>query len=634
MRYVIVGTAGHIDHGKTSLVRALTGVDTDRFKEEKERGITIDIGFANLNLEDGTRIGFVDVPGHERFVKNMLAGIGGIDLVVLVVAADESVMPQTREHLDICSLLRVQHGFTVLTKIDSVESDLVDLVELEVRDYLKGTFLDDAPIVRFSAVTGEGKDEVVETLGQVAADVKARDSDEVFRLPIDRCFTMKGFGTVVTGTLVSGSVGKDDEVQLLPSGQETRIRGVQVHGRSEEHARAGQRTALNLQGVDVSEVERGMVLTTAGLLRPASVIDCHLELLPSVSKAITRRKRIRFHVGTAEIMGYVRLLGQDRLEPGGSAFAQIRLEDETVTVPGDRFIIRQYSPMITIGGGEVLELGAKKHRLKDDRVVGRLETLHTCTVAERLMLMIEERSLKPSDLTALVSQLGLAPETVGKQLEQLRDAGKIRFLSANPLTVIAEEAYQGARAKALSVVEHFHKNNPLAPGISREALHSNAFGDAPPIVFQSILDNLVQAKKLETSHEIVHSHGRRVTLNSDEEKIRDTIQAAFRRYGLEVPHSDEVIAKLKLDSETAKTILQFMIRDGSLAKISEQFVIDQAAMDGVIAKLKERKKTDPNLGVPEFKDLTNVSRKYAIPILEYFDRIRVTRRSGNSRLIL
>jgi len=626
MRYVIVGTAGHIDHGKTSLVRALTGIDTDRFKEEKERGITIDIGFANLNLKDGTRIGFVDVPGHERFVKNMLAGIGGIDLVVLVVAADESVMPQTREHMEICSLLRVQHGFTVLTKIDSVDSDLVDLVELEVRDYLKGTFLDDAPVVRFSAVTGEGKDELVETLGQVSADVRARDSDEVFRLPIDRCFTIKGFGTVVTGTLVSGSVGKDDEVQLLPSGQQARIRGVQVHGQSEEHARAGQRTALNLQGVDVGEVERGMVLTTSGLLRPASVIDCHLELLASASKAITRRKRIRFHVGTAEIMGYVRLLGQDRLEPGGSAFAQIRLEEETVTVPGDRFIIRQYSPMMTIGGGEVLELGAKKHRLKDDRVVARLETLHTCTVVERLMLMIGESSLKPLELNALVSKVGLAPDTVRKQLEQLRDAGKIRFLSAKPLTVIVDKAYQGATAKALSVVEHFHKNNPLAPGISREALHSNAFGDAPPIVFQSILDSLVQGKKLETSHEIVHSYGRRVRLNPDEEKIRDTIQTAFRRYGLAVPRADEVIA--------TQTILQFMIRDGSLAKINEQFVIDQGVMDGVIAKLKERKKTAPNLGVPDFKDLTNVSRKYAIPILEYFDRIRVTRRSGNSRLIL
>ena len=413
-----------------------------------------------------------------------------------------------------------------------------------------------------------------------------------------------------------------------------RIRGVQVHGRSEERAFAGQRTALNLQGVEVGEVERGMVLTTSGLLRPSSVIDCHLELLPSASKAITRRKRIRFHVGTAEIMGYVRLLGQDRLEPGGSAFAQIRLEDETVTLPGDRFIIRQYSPMMTIGGGEVLELGAKKHRLKDERVVRRLEMLHTCTVSERLMLMISERKLKPLEINALVSQVGLAPETVRKHLKELLDSGKIRFLSTNPVTVIAEEAYQTSTVRTLSVVENFHKNNPLAPGISREALHSSAFGNAPSIVFQSILDSLVQGHKLETSHEIVHSHGRRVSLNPDEKKIRDTIQTAFKRYGLEVPQADEVIAKLKLDSGTSKTILQFMIRDGSLAKINEQFVIDQGVIEGVIAKLKERKKTDPNLGVPEFKDLTNVSRKYAIPILEYFDRIRVTRRNGNSRLIL
>jgi selenocysteine-specific elongation factor len=634
MRHVIVGTAGHIDHGKTSLVKSLTGVDTDRFKEEKERGITIDIGFANLDLEDGTRIGFVDVPGHERFVKNMLAGIGGIDLVVLVVAADESVMPQTREHLEICSLLRVQHGFTVITKIDSTDPDLVDLVELEVRDYLKGTFLGDAPIVRFSAATGEGKDELVNTLGKVSELVRARDTGELFRLPIDRCFTMKGFGTVVTGTLVSGSIAKDDPVELLPTGKETRIRGIHVHGRSEETAQAGQRTALNLQGVDVTDVERGMVLTMPSLLRPTSVIDCHMELLPSAAKAVTRRKRIRFHVGTAEVMGYVRLLGQERLEPGESAFVQIRLEEETVTVPGDRFIVRQYSPMITIGGGEVLEVKARKHRLKDQRVVERLETLRTCSVSERLGLMIDEGELKPLGLQDMVLQVGMSPDTVGGHLEVLRTDGRIRFLSTNPVAVISEGAYRSGMEKALSVVEKFHKKNPLAPGISREALHSGAFEAAPSIVFQSILDSLVKAGKLETSHEVVHVYGRRVTLSPEEEQIRDRILAELGKHGLEVPPLDEVVAGLKIDRGKANTILQFMIRDRSLAKINDQFVVDQKIMDEVIAKLKERKQTSPNLGVPEFKEITNVSRKYAIPILEYFDRIRVTRRNGNTRMIL
>ena len=634
MRYVIAGTAGHIDHGKTALVRALTGVDTDRFKEEKVRGITIDIGFANLNLDDGTRIGFVDVPGHERFVKNMLAGIGGIDLVVLVVAADESVMPQTREHLEICSLLHVAHGFTVITKVDAVDAELADLVEMEVRDYLKGTFLGEAPIVRFSAVSGEGTDAVVRTLGEMSSRVAARDSSDIFRLPIDRCFTMKGFGTVVTGTLVSGSIRKEDPAVLLPSGQATRIRGVQVHGRPEKQAQAGQRTALNLQGVDVGDVERGMMLTVPSLLEPTSVIDCHLELLASAPRPIARRKRIRFHVGTAEILGYVRLLGQDLLEPGSSSFAQLRLETPTVAVPGDRFIVRQYSPMITIAGGEVLEVRAAKHRLKDERVVRRLELLRTCTVPERLMSIVDDRGLDGIGLRELVSLAGRAPKAVRKNLEELRDAGRVRFLSENPLTAMPEDAYRSACSGVLSAVDAFHKKNPLAGGISREALHASAVAKAPPLVFQSILDGLIRSKKLETSNEIVHVHGRRATLSSGEERVRDILREGFRKYGLEVPPADEVVRKLQMDPGSVRGVLQFMIRDGSLKKINEELVVERSVMDGVIDRLRELRKTNPNLGVGEFKELTGVTRKYAIPMLEYFDRIRVTRRNGNSRLIL
>ncbi len=634
MRHVIAGTAGHIDHGKTALVRSLTGVDTDRFKEEKERGITIDIGFANLDLDDGTRVGFVDVPGHERFVKNMLAGIGGIDLVMLVVAADESVMPQTREHLEICSLLHVRHGLTVLTKVDAVDGDLADLAELEVRDYLKGTFLEDSPMVRFSAVTGAGRDTLVQTLGAVASGIEARDASDVFRLPIDRCFTMRGFGTVVTGTLVSGSIGKNEPVVLLPSGQETRIRGVQVHGRAEERARAGQRTALNLQGVDVRDVERGMVLTVPSLVRAASVIDCRLELLASASRPIVRRKRIRFHVGTAEIMGYVRLLGRDRLEPGDSAFAQIRLEEPAVTLPGDRFIIRQYSPMITIGGGEVLEIHAGKHRLRDPAVVRRLEALRAGTVPERLMLMIEDRGLASAGLDALASGAGLLPGTVRGHIDALAEEGRIRLLSTSPVTVVPEGVYRAAADRAVSAVEEFHRTNPLAAGISREALHRTALDGAPAAVFQSVLDSLVRDGRLETAHEIVHLHGRRASLTAEEESARDAIQAGFRRHGLEVPPAADVVAKLGIDRATVRNVVDFMIRNGALARINEELIVDQGVVDGVIGQLRERKATDANLSVGDFKELTGVTRKYAIPVLEYFDRIRVTRRNGNSRLIL
>ena len=325
MPHIIVGTAGHIDHGKTALVKALTGIDADRLKEEKERGITIDIGFANLAIDAATTIGFIDVPGHERFIKNMLAGVGGIDLVMLVIAADESVMPQTREHLDICSLLHIKQGFTVLTKIDNVESEMVDLVEEEVSEFLKGSFLENSPILRVSSLTLEGIPGVIERLRQYAAKIEPKDATQIFRLPIDRCFTMKGFGTVVTGTLIAGRIKKDEEVEIFPSQRITRVRGIQVHGHAANEAKAGQRTALNLQGIDVPDIQRGMVLTLPRMFQPTSMLDCYLELLPSAPNPIVLRKRIRLHIGTAELMGYVVLIGKDRLEPAQHSFVQIRI---------------------------------------------------------------------------------------------------------------------------------------------------------------------------------------------------------------------------------------------------------------------------------------------------------------------
>ena len=359
MPNIIVGTAGHIDHGKTALVKALTGIDADRLKEEKERGITIDIGFANLPIDDETTLGFIDVPGHERFVKNMLAGVGGIDIVMLVVAADESVMPQTREHLDICSLLQIKRGLTVLTKIDATDPDLVDLAEIEVHEFLKGSFLEAAPIVRVSAATGQGIAALTSVLAELARTTPTRDATQIFRLPIDRGFTMRGFGTVVSGTLIAGSIHRDQEVELLPPQRSARVRGIQVHGAAVEEARAGQRTALNLQRVELGDIERGMVVVPPGIFTAARAFDVDLTLLPSAPGPIVRRKRIRFHVGTTEVMGYVVLLGRDTLEPGESAYAQILLEAPAFALPGDRFIVRQYSPMLTIGGGAILDAGAR-----------------------------------------------------------------------------------------------------------------------------------------------------------------------------------------------------------------------------------------------------------------------------------
>jgi selenocysteine-specific elongation factor len=634
MPHVIVGTAGHIDHGKTALVKALTGIDADRLKEEKERGITIDIGFAHLALDANTRIGFIDVPGHERFIKNMLAGIGGIDLVMLVIAADESVMPQTREHLDICSLLHIKHGFTVLTKIDKVEPAMADLVEVEVRELLKGTFLEKSPIVRASALTQEGIPQVIETLRDFLGKIGPKDAGDIFRLPVDRCFTMKGFGTVVTGTLIAGKVEKEKEIEILPPRRTARVRGIQVHGRAANEALAGQRTALNLQGIDVADVQRGMVLTVPGMFKPASMLNCHLELLGTVDRPIEVRKRIRFHIGTAELMGYVVLLGQKTLEPGESAFVQIRLEEPTFALPGDRFIIRQYSPMITIGGGKILDAAPAKHRRTDPVVLGRLRIYREGSLDEQLLAVIDEAGLKTIELSEISARRGLVPARVRERLIALAKEGRVRLLTENPFVVVAAKVFNDAAQSAAVLVERFHDTNPLVPGIGREELKARLFSDTPNLLFQSILDKLVQDKKIVLAQDLIHAFGRRVTLKADEEKMRDQLSERFKSLGLQAPAPDDLITSLRLDRNTARKLIQLMMKENVLVKINEEMLVHRTTMDKLIADIKARKSRSPKMGVSEFKDLTGVSRKFAIPLLEYLDRQRITRRMGDERVIL
>src|ERR1051326_3087919 len=634
MPHVIVGTAGHIDHGKTALVKALTGIDADRLKEEKERGITIDIGFAHLALDANTRIGFIDVPGPERFIKNMLAGIGGIDLVMLVIAADESVMPQTREHLDICSLLHIKHGFTVLTKVDKVEPGMIDLVEIEVRELLKGTFLENSSIVRASSHTREGIPQVIETLRDFVGKIGPKDADDVFRLPVDRCFTMRGFGTVVTGTLIAGKVEKEKEVQILPPRRTARVRGIQVHGQAANQALAGQRTALNLQGIEVSDIQRGMVLTVPGLFKPTSMLNCHLELLRSVERSIEIRKRIRFHIGTAELMGYVVLLGQRTLEAGGSAFVQIRLEQPTFALPGDRFIIRQYSPMLTIGGGKILDASPAKHRRTDPAVLERLQIYRDGSIDEQLLAVIFEAGLETIELLELSARRGLGPARVRERGMSLVKDGRVRLLSESPFVMVAAKAFNEAAQAAAALVARFHETNPLVPGIGREELKARLFSDAPNLLFQTALDKLVSDKKIVLAQDLIHAFGRKVTLKADEEKMRNQIADRFKSLGLQVPTPDDLITSLKLDRNTAKKLIQLMLKENALVKISEDMLIDRAALDELIADVKAFKSKNPKIGVSEFKDLAGVSRKFAIPLLEYLDRQRITRRVGDERMIL
>jgi selenocysteine-specific elongation factor len=634
MPHVIVGTAGHIDHGKTALVKALTGIDADRLKEEKERGITIDLGFAHLALDTATIAGFVDVPGHEKFIKNMLAGVGGIDLVILVIAADESVMPQTREHLDICSLLRIKQGFTVLTKIDRVEPEIVDLVEVEVREFIRGSFLEHSPILRVNSLTGEGIPKVIETLRESARTVEPKETDAIFRLPVDRSFTMKGFGTVVTGTLIAGRVRKDDEVEIHPMQRRVRVRGIQVHGEAAAEATAGQRTALNLQGIEVAEIQRGMMLTEPGFFAPSSLLDCHLELLPSAPKAIESRKRVRFHMGTAELLGYCVLLGQTRLQPGHSSFAQIRLEKPCLAVPGDRFVIRQYSPMITIGGGEILDGMAEKHRTMDQSVLEKLRIRKEGSIDDRIMAVIDESGAQTIELGRLAARLGLAPERLRQRAGTLAKDNRIRILSENPYVIVSSSVLQQHTHAALACLRQFHETSPLVQGIGREELKARVFGNASNLVFQTALDDLVTDRRIAASQDFISEFGRTVTLKADEERMRAQLAERFRLLGLQVPPENEIIDSLKLDRNIARKIVQWMLKQNQLVKIAEDMLVDQTTIAKLIADVKALKAKSPRFGVGEFKNWTGVTRKHAIPLLEYLDRLRVTRRVGDERIIL
>ncbi len=634
MKAVIVGTAGHIDHGKSALVRALTGTDPDRLEEEKRRGITIDIGFANLDLAgqsgEKLRLGFVDVPGHERFVRNMLAGIGGIDLVLLVIAADESVKPQTREHFDICRLLSVQRGVTVLTKSDLVDAETLEVVRMEVAEYLRGSFLDPAtaPIVAVSSKTGEGLDELRKALAELAADIPVKDAGAVFRLPIDRVFSMKGFGTVVTGTLISGSVRKDEELEVHPTGKRLRVRGVQVHGAADEKAIAGHRTALNLVGAETSELARGMMLTPAGLFRPTRRVSVKLNLLPS-AKTLRDRARVHLHVFTAETVAEVQLLGAKQLQPGQSGLARLKLDDSVMLLPGDRFIVRQFSPVITIGGGVVLDASEPARRVKAEERIAFVRAVESTGESDSLLARVGRRDVDGLSVADAVAETGWLKARVESLAVELATARKLaRFDDV----LISADAVAKLRTEMKATVETFHKANPLVAGISREELREKTGASAE--VFRGVEELLVRDKQLELAGELIHATGRGVVLRDDEAESKKQIEAAFANAGLKVPLLKDVLASLPIDQARAQKIVTLLLRDRVLVKVGDDLVFHRDALDGLRKLVIAQKAKTPTLNVVAFKDLIGVTRKYAIPLLEYLDRERVTRRVGDERVIL
>lgn len=628
MKSIVIGTAGHIDHGKTALVKALTGIDADRLEEEKRRGITIDLGFAHLELTDPNgemlRFGFVDVPGHEKFVRNMLAGIGGIDLVLLVIAADEGIKPQTREHFDICRLLGIRHGITVLTKSDLVDRDTLEVVRLEIADFLRGSFLEHAPILPVSALKGMGLDELRAELVRLANSITSRSSEALTRLPIDRVFTMKGFGTVVTGTLVAGAIRKEDELELFPSRMKVRVRGVQVHGKSAERAAAGERTALNLTGIEKDGLTRGMALAPPGVFETTKRLEVKLTLLPS-SKALKSGARVHFHAFTSQTMATVVFEGK-QIAAGDHAFARLRLNGPMLLLPGDRFIIRQFSPVVTIGGGVVLDaqpVSRSSSPTKD------LEVLASEDREAILRHRIWREFHDGIWLTELVMQTGWSRSLMEPHLSRMVTNGEVVRIGD---MLVHGRAWEALKAQVIGSVDAFHRQNPLASGIGREELRMQT--DAGAEAFDAILAVLGREKKLEITGDIVRLPGRGVTMKDDEAESRQVIERVFLSADLQVPALKDVLAGLKIDKQRAQKIVTLLLREKILIRVSEDLVFHGNALVGLRQKLAAQKARSPKIDVGAFKELTSVSRKYAIPLLEYLDRERVTKRIGDHRVLL
>jgi selenocysteine-specific elongation factor len=614
MRNVIVGTAGHIDHGKTSLVRALTGVDTDRLAEEKKRGISIDLGFAHLPLSDDLSLSFVDVPGHERFVKNMLAGASGIDLALLTVAATESIKPQTREHFDICRLLGIKSGVVVITKRDLVDAELVELVKLEVAELVAGSFLESAEMIAVSATTGEGLPELREGLARAARGVATKSSGAWFRLPIDRVFTMKGHGTVVTGTLAAGEVRLEDEVRVYPELLTARVRGVQTHGVAAKVATAGQRVALNLAGLDKGELHRGQVLG-APVFEAVSRLDAVLTLLPS-AKPLRRGAPVHFHAGTAELEATVAPLdGRTKLEPGSVSLVRFELREPTLILPGDRFIIRLFSPVVTVGGGVVLDVEPPRRTLAFASRQARGEAFQSDLVGA----LIQE-SPGGLSLATAIARSGLKAEAILAGRLVVRDSSEV-WLVHSPW--LAERAGQ-----LETLLKEFHAKNPLQPGWPKEEARARLMARSPVVVFEYLL---AETKAVTADGELLRLTSHKMVLKQDESAALAKIEKLFADAGLAVPATSEVLAQSGIDPTRAKTLLQTLLRDRKLVRVNMELVCHADALAKMQTLLKT--KAGQRFTVGDFKDWTGVSRKYAIPLLEFLDRQRITRRDGEQRVI-
>jgi selenocysteine-specific elongation factor len=633
MKHLILGTAGHIDHGKTSLVKALTGIDTDRLKEEKARGITIELGFAHLELPGGIQFGIVDVPGHERFVRAMVAGVGGMDLVMLVVAADEGIMPQTREHLEICQLLGVKKGLVALTKTDMVDPDWLGLVTEEVRDYLSGSFLEEAPIVPVSSRTGAGIDGLKGELARLAMEVEEKRHDGPFRLPVDRVFTVTGFGTVVTGTLLSGEIKVGDEVELLPSGRECRVRGIQAHGAKTDLGLAGQRLAVNLQGIDHDQVVRGDVVAPKGLYRPTRVVDVRLDYLPSAPRELKHRATLRLHSATYEVPAQVILLDRDILKPGETACAQLRLATPVLLLPGDPFVLRTYSPQATLGGGTILDPDPPRRRRRSEEAIALLGAIETGSEADKVRLMVASGLLSGLSLNVLVSRTGMSAKRIEAALAVLLTTGDVVQVVREPRIFLGKAAFEGLKSRLMEELQAYLRDNPMKDGIGKEELKSRIPRRSDPRFFGPVLAALEKEGKAVSERDIIRLPGRKGEASTDQAELRGKLAAALQKGGMEPPTLKELCDACHCSEKQVLEHLNLLVRDNKAVKLkSDVFYAPEpvaAIREKLTACLKEKGEITP----PEFRELTGLSRKFMIPLLEFFDQEKLTIRVGDKRVL-
>lgn len=622
MRYVILGTAGHIDHGKSSLVKALTGIDPDRLKEEKERGITIDLGFADLTYPEDLTVGIVDVPGHERLIRNMLAGAGGIDLVLLVIAADEGIMPQSREHLSICNLLKIKSGLIAITKSDLAEKDWLDLVIDETRDFVKDTFLEGAEIVPLSSKTGFNLDLLKEKIKEAALRVEPKPVKEVFRLPIDRVFTLKGFGTVVTGTLISGSISLDEPVEILPSGLISRVRGLHSHGHAIQKAYAGQRVAINLQGVDKEALMRGDVAITPKTITPTRTIDARIELLDNVPP-LKSKSLVHLHISTSETIARVILYDREELKPKDSCFCQLRLSDPVIALSGDRFILRRFSPVITIGGGTVLD--PSPSRRKRTEGTNDLEMLEEGSLPEKIAVKVKKSGLEGMDLRSLSGWVKADTPAIEGSIRILLDDGRLIKLDNRLLHI---DVYRNITSAILNTVRDSHKKNPLIPGIQKEELRTQL--KVPREIWGALLSAI---KDIAAEKDIVHLRDFRAA-STDESLISSGIISVLEKARFQPPSKEEVSEALNVPIKTVTDMLKLLSKEGKLVRINDSMYITASVHTEMLGILRSFYAGHPSMTVAEFRDLLGTSRKYALPFLEYLDSNKMTLRVGDVRKLL